>query len=88
MFVYEPLNEPTEIRVAVIKPGKWSDPMRCQLRHRISRIPFAYKALSYVWGARYVKRRISANDQRFDVTINMAWALQNLREEEEGKHMD
>ncbi|TPX15914.1 uncharacterized protein E0L32_000248 [Thyridium curvatum] len=83
MFVYEPLNEPTAIRVVVIEPGNWSDPMRCQLRHRISRAPFAYKALSYVWGARSVTRRISVNDQRFDVTINLAWALQNLREEEE-----
>lgn len=76
-------------RVVHIAPGKWRDPIKCNLSHHShdtlnSRIfftvpPCTYRALSYAWGSSRVKEVIYLEDVPVKVTLNLFCALRHLR---------
>jgi hypothetical protein len=77
---------PGEIRLIRLLPGKWTDPVRCELFEEVLGTT-RYAALSYVWGSKNVTRPIFLNRRKFPVTVNLESALRHLRERIEcGSH--
>jgi hypothetical protein len=79
-YHYSALNaSQKEIRVLVLLPGAWTQPLRCELK-TVSLIerPF-YCALSYVWGDPKVTKPILLHGQSVQVTTNLEAALRRLR---------
>jgi hypothetical protein len=70
---------PGEIRLIRLLPGKWTDPVRCELFEELLGTT-RYEALSYVWGSKNVTRPIFLNRRKFPVTVNLESALRHLRE--------
>ena len=69
-----------EIRVVVLLPGQWSEPIRCVLTVvRLGKAP-SYQALSYVWGDPRNQQKVSVNQQPFLITRNLHKALRRLRD--------
>ena len=67
-----------EIRVLWLQPGKWTDPVVCELTNvRLGAVD--YRALSYVWGPRFNMRSIRLNGRNYSVTLNLESALKHLR---------
>ncbi|RSL41564.1 hypothetical protein CEP54_015780 [Fusarium duplospermum] len=73
-----------EMRLMILQPGKWNDPILCQLetdtllkQHRKRE----YKALSYAWGLRSRSNppHIQVQDTLFPITLNLECALRHLR---------
>lgn len=86
MYQYTPLAEPDAIRLLLLEPRRPGDPIHCSLFHTTSRecrddIYESYTALSYVWGDAREKRTIFVNSLPFDVTVNLAAALDDIRDE-------
>ncbi|KAF5844197.1 hypothetical protein GGP41_004962 [Bipolaris sorokiniana] len=67
-----------EIRVLWLQPGKWTDPIVCELSN--AEIEFVrYRALSYVWGSQLHQRSVRLNGRSYPVTLNLESALRHLR---------
>lgn len=83
---HQPLNEndSSEIRVVKLQPGKWDEPISCELSHISLAAEPEYTALSYAWGDPRVTRDINLNGVPYPVTINLFLALQHLRERTSG----
>jgi hypothetical protein len=76
---------PGQIRLIRLLPGKWTDPIRCELfedLHGTTR----YQALSYVWGSQHVTQCIFLDRREFPVTFNLKGALRHLREHFKDAH--
>lgn len=83
VFPYGPLaNDPQELRLVLIDPGQSSSPMRCSLKHVVFKDKPPFEALSYVWGDPKDVVPIYLEGRIFNVTINLASALQHLRLED------
>ncbi|USP77358.1 hypothetical protein yc1106_04632 [Curvularia clavata] len=67
-----------EIRVLWLQPGKWTDPIVCELNN-VCLGTVEYRALSYVWGSRFNMRSIRLNGRNYPVTLNLETALRHLR---------
>lgn len=67
-----------EIRVLWLQPGKWTDPIVCELSN-VCLGAVEYRALSYVWGSRFNMRSIRLNGYSYPVTLNLESALKHLR---------
>ncbi|EEU34991.1 uncharacterized protein NECHADRAFT_67889, partial [Fusarium vanettenii 77-13-4] len=79
---------PNEIRLMVLLPGKWKDPVSCELcidllvkksRRR------QYKALSYAWGleSRSNPPKIQVGNMLLPITVNLDCALRHIRRQDE-----
>jgi Heterokaryon incompatibility protein (HET) len=69
----------SQIRLLSLLPGRWSDPISCELTlASLDNLP-SYYALSYVWGDRTNLRQIRLNGTPFSVTCNLESALRRLR---------
>ncbi|ESZ96328.1 hypothetical protein SBOR_3260 [Sclerotinia borealis F-4128] len=84
-FHHEDLSESDSFRILILHPGKHKSPIRCDLIHTTlhecgSDIYDNYTALSYVWGNASDTTKIWINGFRFAVTVNLAMALNDLRE--------
>jgi hypothetical protein len=85
--IYQKLKaEDFEIRLLTILPSaELSAPINCQIH--ITTLaqspPPKYRALSYVWGDPRNTLEISLNNVSVQVTINLASALQHIRDKEE-----
>ncbi|KAL9614603.1 MAG: hypothetical protein Q9167_000891 [Letrouitia subvulpina] len=92
--VYIPLQNPSDIRLLVLKPGQPDDPIECDLlnpmnldaldtleetANRAIGLLRQYFALSYVWGDQNDKRLIILNRQPFWVTYNLFSSLSRVR---------
>ncbi|KAI0133042.1 HET-domain-containing protein [Hypoxylon sp. NC0597] len=79
-YVYSPLSEAgRQIRLLTIRPGAWSDMIECSLHITNLDDRPHYEALSYVWGDANKKIPISLDNQTFEVTENLYYALRRLR---------
>ncbi|KAF2627829.1 hypothetical protein BU25DRAFT_340873, partial [Macroventuria anomochaeta] len=69
------------IRLIELLPGAWSNRIRCRLVN-VHHENAHYKALSYVWGYRNVKRLpiITVNRKPYSVTVNLESALRHLHQ--------
>jgi hypothetical protein len=71
-----------EIRVLILPPGAFDDPICCKLKHvSLSKCP-AYEALSYTWGDPTQTLPISLNGAPCPITRNLESALRHLRRRE------
>ena len=92
--VYVPLQNPSDIRLLSLQPGKPDDPIECFLSNPMNLDSLdspeeiagrkighlrTYVALSYVWGDQNDKRRIFVNWQPFWVTYNLFSLLSRVR---------
>ena len=80
--IYEHLNVINkEFRVLIIRPGRRSEPIVCDLETRRSEHASCpnYEALSYVWGGSPGPRTITLRGRRVPVTKNLRSALRHLR---------
>src|SRR5436190_15840060 len=68
-----------EIRVLLIQPGNWDDPINCSLETVSLACNPHYEALSYVWGDPHVTESIRMDGAEVQITINLNDALRRLR---------
>ena len=74
--MYFPLDANNrEIRLVTIQPGTTQEPARCTLETVSLNDSPIYLALSYVWGDPTITIPIVLDDRPFDVTANLAFAL-------------
>lgn len=86
IFLHEHLPESDSIRLLIIHPGQYKSVIQCDIIHTTlhachSDIYENYTALSYVWGNATGTTDIWINGFRFPVTVNLAKALDGLRDE-------
>jgi hypothetical protein len=79
---HRPLSQ-DEIRLVVLSPGVFDDPIICQLEHVRLATHRGYLALSYCWGNPNITTPISLNGCQYPVTSNLDQALRYLRYEHE-----
>ena len=72
-----------EIRLLILLPGKWSDPIRCKWRVVSLNGKPEYKALSYVWGRSKHSQPIYLNGSPVFITRHLRRALRQLRSDSE-----
>lgn len=77
--IYSPLKE-GETRLLILEPGSEEDSIVVRLAQCSPHSASPYDALSYVWGDQKRKTTIKLDDQPFEVTINLHWALQRTRD--------
>ncbi|OCK74816.1 HET-domain-containing protein, partial [Lepidopterella palustris CBS 459.81] len=87
LFTYRPLDGPDSIRLLILHPGLPKTDICCSLIHTTltecrEDIYDHYTALSYVWGNQQDTKTILLNDRPFQVTANLARALNDLRDEQ------
>ncbi|KAL8868749.1 MAG: hypothetical protein Q9174_004777 [Haloplaca sp. 1 TL-2023] len=72
-----------DVRIVIIKPGKYNDPIECDLEivrlEDPSKTSSITQALSYVWGNPDVRLPIRLGNQIIRVTVNLESALRHLR---------
>ncbi|CAO1605277.1 hypothetical protein XANCAGTX0491_008798 [Xanthoria calcicola] len=79
-YVYDKLD-PTrkQIRICLIQPGAFEDPMRCSLRTVSLDDNPQYETLSYAWGPPVLDHTVLVDGAALKVTKNLHNALQYLR---------
>lgn len=85
-FSYESLAESDAIRLLLLKPGLPGEAICCSLIHTTisecrENIYEQYTALSYVWGDAENVSSILVHSRPFQITANLAAALDDLRDE-------
>ncbi|KAF7959675.1 hypothetical protein EAE96_001289 [Botrytis aclada] len=85
-FLYDDLSETDSIRLLILHPGTLGSPIQSDLIHTTLHecrcdIHGNYTALSYVWGDANDTTYIFVNGFRFTITVNLAAALHDLRDE-------
>lgn len=84
---HRPIVSGSEIRVVILQPGNFGDPIVCQLEH-IELIPDSdYEAVSYVWGDATVTKPITLDGRIYPVTTNLYTGLQFLRYKESPRRL-
>ncbi|KAK6845707.1 hypothetical protein PG995_015817 [Apiospora arundinis] len=86
--IYNALNDPTNIRVVLIKPAlEANSPIQCYLHQvRLDSLP-DFEALSYVWGDPTAREEILLEGERISVTQNLYFALKGLRHRDSDRIM-
>jgi hypothetical protein len=87
-YMYSPLNVARkEIRLVVLLPGEWNDPVRVRLKLETLNESLQYEALSYCWGNRDKKSLIYVDGRGFGVTVNLWAALRHRRSQKSPRTM-
>ncbi|KAK0663025.1 heterokaryon incompatibility protein-domain-containing protein [Cercophora samala] len=85
-YYYHKLSGENEIRLVTIKPGKWTDPISCELScHSLgveNEDVTEYSTLSYAWGSPRITENVTLEGRPWPVTVNLANALLFLRDHE------
>lgn len=87
MYKHKPLEQPDHVRLILLLPGTFDEPLSCRLLHcqRTQHIP--YTALSYVWGDSGFSDTLLVRGETADedavmpyiITCSLYKALQSLR---------
>ena len=82
-YVYDKLD-PTrkQIRICLIHPGAFEDPIKCSLRTVSLDDDPQYETLSYAWGAPVFDHTVLVDGAALNVTKNLQHALQYLRRQQ------
>jgi Heterokaryon incompatibility protein (HET) len=72
--------EDYQIRILTILPDSNDSPLRCRLTTMSLLYPKPYVALSYCWGDPDLRGPIDVNGFEFMVTVNLSYALRQLRD--------
>ena len=79
-LTYSPLDvEEREIRLLRLLPGRWTDPIACELSTVSLRRNPCYDALSYVWGDPKDTLPITVDGKLLQATKSVRLALRRLR---------
>lgn len=80
--LYRPLSvERKEIRLLVVEPGSFDDPLYCWIRHAESGgedLPY-YETISYCWGESCYRGWLSVNRTIVSVPVSAVHALRRMR---------
>ncbi|KAF8849133.1 hypothetical protein BDZ45DRAFT_810221 [Acephala macrosclerotiorum] len=87
--LYQPLKtESKEVRILLLQPGAWADPISCQLKTLpLSEADRQYEALSYAWDAEVGFHDILVNGHPYSIKKNLFLALRRLRKAAEPRTM-
>ena len=82
-YVYDKLD-PTrkQIRICLIHPGAFEDPIKCSLRTVSLDDDPQYETLSYAWGAPVLDHTVLVDEAALNVTKNLHNALRYLRRQQ------
>ena len=84
---HHPITNESEIRVIILHPGKFGDPVRCELEH-VQLVPGEdFEAVSYTWGTSPIRIPITLNGQVYPVTTNLFTGLQYLRQSDSPRRL-
>lgn len=72
-------NHQWEIRILVLLPGEWHDPITCHVKTVSLHDKPEFDAISYVWGDEKDRQLIHVNNHDMLVTTNLYLALRRLR---------
>ncbi|KAF2146189.1 uncharacterized protein K452DRAFT_198130, partial [Aplosporella prunicola CBS 121167] len=76
--VYERLDLGSQhIRLLVLFPGRWTDPLSCALSLVSLNDRPIYEAVSYAWGNRTSRRTIHLDDRLYSVTAALEIVLRH-----------
>lgn len=79
-FSYSPLDvSRREIRVLVVHPGEFGEPIRGSIRHVSLRSEPRYETISYCWGSKKKRTLIRLNEGSVSVPASSAAALRRVR---------
>lgn len=80
--LYRPLTQAEKvIRLVRIRPGRFDEPIECEMFEvSLGSLP-DFEALSYVWGAPVFPHQIRINQRMVSITQNLMSALAHLRHE-------
>lgn len=67
------------IRVIILQPGVYEDPLRCKIQHQKVRPRRSYEALSYCWGLGEKSEIMLCGHERIMITKSLWLALKRLR---------
>jgi len=80
--VYQPLEASLPlVRILILEAGVWESPIRCDLRTECLDDQPDYDALSYVWGGATLRRQISVDGAKLEITASLDCALRHLRDQ-------
>ncbi|KAK0744898.1 heterokaryon incompatibility protein-domain-containing protein [Apiosordaria backusii] len=81
-YHYHKLSDESEIRLVTIKPGRWTDPIICELSCYSLDVDDVteYFTLSYAWGSPKATDTITLEGRPWPVTVNLANALLFIRD--------
>ncbi|RYP25261.1 hypothetical protein DL765_000142 [Monosporascus sp. GIB2] len=81
--VYKDIQQRTELRLLLVKPGKFDDDVHCTLVHCNIEKPPSYEAISYTWADEFgdatKNKTIYLSGSPFNVTANCEAALKRVR---------
>ncbi|KAK4111564.1 HET-domain-containing protein, partial [Canariomyces notabilis] len=82
--IYSPISQHTEIRLLVVHPGEFPEPVRCDMVTRaVGKAMYDYEAISYTWadetGDKTQSGLIFVNSTPIPVTRNCEMALRRVR---------
>ncbi|RSL48534.1 hypothetical protein CEP54_012881 [Fusarium duplospermum] len=73
-------NKPHYTRILTLFPGEMDAPLFCTMEIiDLNHPPFAFEALSYVWGKAKSAEPLFCDDGHLEITVNLDKALRNLR---------
>ena len=82
-YVYDKLDRTRrQIRISLIHPGAFEDPIKCSLRTVSLDDDPQYETLSYAWGAPVFDHTVLVDGAALNVTKNLHHALQYLRRQQ------
>ncbi|KAH8588492.1 heterokaryon incompatibility protein-domain-containing protein [Bisporella sp. PMI_857] len=77
LYLQNPIKD-REIRILILKPGGWDDPIECDLE--LGNVDTStYEALSYTWRAPPNDHLLVVNGIHIKIRENLFWALKYLR---------
>ena len=83
-YVYDKLDRTRrQIRISLIHPGAFEDPIKCSLRTVSLDDDPQYETLSYAWGAPVLDHTVLVDGAALNVTKNLHNALQYLRRQQQ-----
>ena len=76
---HHPISDSSEIRIVILYPGHFDEPIICDLQHIYLLPEGCYEAVSYSWGSDPTRKLITLDGQEYPVTPNLFTGLQYLR---------
>jgi hypothetical protein len=81
-YQYRPIDPKEEIRLLVIKPGTFLEPLKATVEHyRLSEVEDKYFALSYAWGKPEKTHQIQIGHYILNITKSLYMALKRFRQD-------
>jgi ankyrin repeat protein len=77
-YIYTVLDSPRQIRILIVQPGEFEDPVHCDLKI-VSLDSAEFEALSYLWGNELADKEITISGGKFKIRDSVLSALLRFR---------